>query len=68
MVVGTCEGYQGSNQQRLLSVSLDIDYSLTSSEQYFGHILDENKLNDILKLYRNKRKDGSIGSTTFDCH
>ena len=29
-----------------------IDYGLTSSEQYFSYIQDENKFDNISKLYR----------------
>ena len=42
-----------------------IDYCLTSSEQYFSYIQDENRSNNIWQLYINEGKDGS---TTFDCH
>ena len=39
-----------------------------SSEQYFSGIQDENKVNNIYKLYRNEGMDNSTASTTFDCH
>jgi hypothetical protein len=45
-----------------------IDYCLASSEQYFNYIQDENNINNISKLYRNKERDGSTGSTTFEWH
>ena len=38
------------------------------SEQYFSYIQDENKFNNIDKLYRNERRDGETGSMTFDNH
>ena len=45
-----------------------IDHCLTSSEQYFSYIQDENKFNNILKLYRNQGRDVSILSTAFGCY
>ena len=54
--------------ERIGRVSVDwlIDYCLASSEQYFNYIQDENNINNISKLYRNKERDGSTGSTTFE--
>jgi hypothetical protein len=35
---------------------------------YFSYIQDESRFNNILKLYGNEGRDGSTGSTAFDCH
>ena len=45
-----------------------IYYCLTSSEHYFSYKQYDIKLNDIYKLYRADRREGSTGSTTFVCH
>ena len=45
-----------------------IYYCLTSSEHYFSYKQYDIKLNDIYKLYRTDRREGSTGSTTFVCH
>jgi len=41
---------------------------LTPSDNYFIHIQEENKFNNIYKLYRNKGMMGQPRETTVDCH
>jgi hypothetical protein len=45
-----------------------VNSCLTASEQYCSNIPDENTFNSTYKLYRNEKKDGSTGSTTFDSY
>ena len=41
---------------------------LTPCDKYFIHIQEENKFNNIYKLYRNKGMMGQPRETTVDCH